>query len=215
MDIEKIKNTADMEAQEISEREMYCIDIREKLIDFYKLKETFTDGWADKMKLFVDSLIEEAEHFFQESDFQVVREHKTEEFPNGTELHACYEKAEVVLKDLNYSGEPIQVFCDEDQVAEFYIGTPEDVPKYYLWNQHVDICGTLLYNLGDNPEEVYNHFVQEDTCIDEIYVIHDEVKKDIRYYNSGISALERVKLIIYRTDQSGKYGDFRELWDAI
>lgn len=216
MDLEKIKNTIHREpASEETEEGLLRQQILTSLISMYNLMENFNQGWQQKMKDTVEEFLSKLIALLVKSDFQVTRECATKEVPEGTCLTAVYQTLTIQIKNINYEGNSMEVTSSADHNTKFFFGTPEDVPKYYLWKNYVDICGTKLNTLSSDVKEVYRHFVRKETCLDELYIIQDEIDGNINHYKRGILDLDFVQLCIYNKNNKCIYHSFEDFWKDL
>ena len=205
----------DMIKQEVDEKQSIKDEIYVEMKHFYELMNQFEASLEEKMKNAIEKILEEAATYFKTNGFTIKRENKTHDIPDGTTMIANYGESQVTIKNINYQGEQMQIYYGSELLSEFLIGTPQNVPNYFLWDKYVDICGTKLCTVGSDADTVYNHYVQPDTCVEELYVIQDEIDGNIKNYEKGIYRLEYVNLVLYNAAKTSTYKNFKEMWDLI
>lgn len=214
MDLDKIKREADEQASQKSEEQQIREEIHTELMILYKMMETFHVALQEKMQLFMEVFLNDAITYFIENEFTIQRLNPTDSVTLGTELIANYNGLEISFKGINYEGEPIKI-CVGSEQCYFQFALTKDTPNYYGWLSNLDIGGTKLEPLGEDPEEVYRHFVNDDTCLDELYVVQKEIDQDQGLLARGVRELEKAILVVCIQDKTQTFSDFKAFWEAL
>lgn len=218
MDINKIKQRADMDMIKQNEISNKKKDVIEKFSKMQEVMKNSYEIWNKKTKNAIDEFITSYKQYFMQNDFKI-------EFSNpfgqsnqlGDTIVATYgNTATIKLSGINYENEHMYIDNFEDDIhVEFWIGLPKGTPNYFAWKDNIQVSGKIIpYNDNDLLTR-FKTFVESFNTMEELNEVEKKVEINIQHFSDSVNRDKDIELVIHKFRDDNEYNDFNAFWESI